>query len=105
MTTVEPVSDAYGQEFSIQDSGAGRLNIAKAFDAKLIIEPPNFVGLASSDNKIVEKQFQLKSLDGTWGGFDVMFDGPEFIKFDGELVDENILNVQNGYTRRQLWRT
>ncbi|MHA7734687.1 S8 family serine peptidase [Nitrosopumilus sp. S6] len=94
LTTVEPVSNAYGDEFSIQESGAGRLNIAKAFDAKLIIEPPNFVALASSDNRIVEKQFQLKSLDGTWGGFDVTFDGPEFIKFGGELIEENILNVR-----------
>ena len=94
LTTVEPVSDAYGDKFSIQESGAGRLNIAKAFDAKLIVEPPNFVTLASSDNKVVEKQFQLKSIDGTWGGFDVTFDGPEFIKFGWELVDENILNVR-----------
>ena len=94
LTTVEPVSDAYGNEFSIQETGAGRLNIAKAFDAKLIIEPPNFVALTSSDNKVFEKQFQLKSLDGTWGGFDVTFDGPEFIGFGGELVDENILNVK-----------
>ena len=94
LTTAEPVSDAFGDEFSIQETGAGRLNIAKAFDAKLIIEPPNFVGLASSDNKVIEKQFQLKSLDGTWDGFDVRFDGPEFIKFSGQLVDENILNVR-----------
>ncbi|RMW33382.1 MAG: peptidase S8 [Nitrosopumilus sp.] len=94
LTTVEPVSDAYGNEFSIQETGAGRLNIAKAFDAKLIIEPPNFVALTSSDNKVFEKQFQLKSLDDTWGGFDVTFDGPEFIGFVGELVDENILNVK-----------
>lgn len=94
LTTVEPVSDAYGDEFSIQEAGAGRLNIAKAFDAKLIIDPPNFVAFASSDNKVVEKQFQLKSLDGTWDGFDVTFDGPEFIKFSGELIDENILKVR-----------
>ncbi|WP_185736680.1 S8 family serine peptidase [Candidatus Nitrosopumilus sp. SW] len=94
LTTVEPVSDAYGKEFSIQEAGAGRLNIAKAFEAKLIIEPPNFVALASSDSKVVEKQFQLKSLDGTWEGFDVTFDGPEFIKFSGELINENILNVR-----------
>ena len=94
LTTVEPVSDAFGEEFSIQESGAGRLNIAKAFDAKLIIEPPNFVVMVSSDNKVVEKQFHLKSLDGTWDGFDVSYDGPEFVKFSGELVNENILNVR-----------
>lgn len=94
LTTVEPVSNAYGDEFSIQESGAGRLNIAKAFDAKLIIDPPNFVALASSDSKVVEKQFQLKSLDGTWEGFDVAFEGPRFIKFDSELVDENVLKIR-----------
>ncbi|NNM35836.1 MAG: peptidase S8, partial [Nitrosopumilus sp.] len=65
-----------------------------AYNAKLIIEPPNFVAIASSDNNLVQKQFKLKSIDGTWDGFDVTFDGPEFIKFEGELADENILNVR-----------
>ena len=49
LTTVEPVSDAYGKEFSIHESGAGRLDIGNAFDAKLIIIPPNFVVNVSSD--------------------------------------------------------
>ena len=94
LTTVEPVSDAYGQEFSIHEAGAGRLDIGNAYDAKLIIEPPNFVAFTSSDDKIVEREFQLKSMDGTWDGFDVTFDGPEFIKFEGELLDENILKIR-----------
>lgn len=93
LTTVEPVTDAYGNEFSINEAGGGRLNIAKAFDAKLIIEPPNFVGLASSVDKVVEKQLQLKSLDGQLSGIDVTFDGPEFMKFSSQL-DENILNIR-----------
>ncbi|MHA7647805.1 S8 family serine peptidase [Nitrosopumilus sp. S4] len=94
LTTVVPVSDAYGKEFSVNDAGAGRLDIENAFNAKLIIEPPNFVAIASSDNKLVEKQFYLKSIDGSWGGFDVTFDGPEFIGFGGELSDDNILNIR-----------
>lgn len=94
LTTVEPVSDAYGQEFSIHEAGAGRLDITNAFNAKLIIEPPNFVATASSDDKVVERQFQLKSIDGTWDGFDVAFDGPEFIGFGGELGSDNILNIK-----------
>ncbi|MBT8242769.1 MAG: S8 family serine peptidase [Nitrosopumilus sp.] len=94
LTTVKPVSDAYGQEFSIHEAGAGRLDIGNAYNAKLIIEPPNFVAIASSDNNLVQKQFKLKSIDGTWDGFDVTFDGPEFIKFEGELADEYILNVR-----------
>ena len=67
MTTVKEVSDAYGQVFSIHDAGAGRLDIGNAYNAKLIIEPPNFVAIASSDDKIVERQFQLKSIDGFMG--------------------------------------
>ena len=94
LTTVTPVSDAYGKEFSIHETGAGRLDIANAFNAKLIIEPPNFVAIASSDDKVIEKQFQLKSIDGSWGGFDVNFDGPEFIEFSGELANENILKIR-----------
>jgi len=94
LTTVKPVSDAYGQDFSIHEAGAGRLDIENAFNAKLIIEPPNFVGFTSSDDKVFEKQFQLKSIDGTWDGFDVTFDGPEFVKFDGELLDGNILKTR-----------
>ena len=94
LTTVEPVSDAYGQKFSISESGSGRLDIGNAFNAKLIIEPPNFVAIASSDNKIFEREFQLKSIDGTWNGFDVAFDGPEFIKFEGELTNGNILKIR-----------
>jgi minor extracellular serine protease Vpr len=92
LTTVEPVSDAYGQEFSIHEAGAGRLDIGNAYDAKLIIEPPNFVVFTSSDDKIVEREFQLKSMDGTWD-VDVTFDGPEFIKFE-ELLDGNILKIR-----------
>ena len=80
--------------FSISESGSGRLDIRNAFNAKLIIEPPNFVAIASSDNKIFEREFQLKSIDGTWNGFDVTFDGPEFIKFEGELTNGNILKIR-----------
>ena len=95
LTTVKPVSDAYGQEFSIHEAGAGRLDIENAYNANLIIEPPNFVGFASSDDKVVQKHFKLKTVDGTFGGeFDVTFDGPEFIKFDEERLEKNILNVR-----------
>jgi len=81
LTTVEPVSDAYGQEFSIHAAGAGRLDIGNAYGAKLIIIPPNFVVNVSSDNLIAEKQFELKLIESTFDNFDVKFEGPEFIKF------------------------
>ena len=90
LTTVEPVSDAYGQEFSLHESGAGRLDIGNAYGAKLIITPPNFVVNVSSDNLIAEKQLGLKLIEGTFDNFDVKFEGPEFVKFTYFLEDNNL---------------
>jgi len=90
LTTVEPVSDAYGQEFSLHASGAGRLDIGNAYTAKLIITPPNFVVNVSSDDLIAEKQFRIKLIDGTFDNFDVKFVGPEFVKFTYFLADNNL---------------
>ncbi len=91
LTTAEPVSDAYGQEFSLNDSGSGRLNIAKAFQAKLIITPPNFVINLSSDNPTAQKQLELKLLEGTLENLEVKFEGPEFIQFTHSLEENNLL--------------
>ena len=91
LTTTEPVSDAYGQEFSLNDSGSGRLNIAKAFQAKLIIMPPSFVINLSSDNPTAQKQLELKLLEGTLENLEVKFEGPEFIQFAHSLEENNLL--------------
>lgn len=91
MTTSAPVSDAYGQKFSLSDSGSGRLNIAKAFQAKLIITPPNFVINLSSDNPTTQKQLELKLLEGTLENLEVRFEGPEFIQFTHVLEGNNLL--------------
>ena len=93
LTTVESVSNAYGQEFSIHETGAGRLDIGSAYAAKLIITPPNFVAIVSSDNLTTEKQFELKLIDGTLENFDVKFEGPEFINF-AYFLDDNILKIK-----------
>ena len=93
LTTVEPVSDAYGKEFSIQEAGAGRLDIGNAYNAKLIIIPPNFVVNISSDNLITEKQLELKLIEGTLDNLDVKFEGPEFIKF-AYVLEGNILQIK-----------
>jgi len=101
LTTVEPVSDAYGEEFSVHEAGAGRLDIGNAYGAKLIIIPPNFVVSVSSDNLIAEKQFELKLIDGELDGFDVKFDGPEFIKFS-YLLEDNTLQIKMNMTEENF---
>lgn len=93
LTTVEPVSDAYGQEFSIHEAGAGRLDIENAYHAKLIISPPNFVLSVSSKEPTIEKQMELKLLEGTIDEIDVRFEGSEFIKFS-HIIEESTLRIK-----------
>lgn len=93
LTTSERVSDAYGHEFSLRDSGSGRLNIAKAFQAKLIITPPNFVANTSLDNPIVQKQLHLKLIEGTLENLKVEFEGPDFVQF-AYVLEGNDLQIK-----------
>lgn len=93
LTTVKPVSNAYGEEFSIHEAGAGRLDIGNAYRAKLIISPPNFILNVSSEESTVEKQIELKLLEGTPDDINVRFEGSEFIKFS-HIVDGTSLRIK-----------
>ena len=90
VTTVKPVSNAYGKEFSIHESGSGRLDIASAYNAKLIISPTNFVINFSSDEKSIQKELQLKLIEKELGKIDVKFEGPEFITFEQKIKDNDL---------------
>ncbi len=90
LTTTEPVSDAYGQEFSLNDAGAGRLNIARAYDATLVIQPPHFILSISSDKPTGEQTLELKSLNGSLENIEISFEGPEFIQFSNVLEENNL---------------
>ncbi|MDH3385523.1 MAG: S8 family serine peptidase, partial [Nitrosopumilus sp.] len=90
LTTAEPVSDAYGQEFSLNDVGVGRLNIARAYDATLIVQPPAFVLSISSDDPIGEQILDLKSLSGSLENIEVSMEKPEFIQFSNVLEGNNL---------------
>ena len=93
LTTVKPATDAYGNEFSVKEAGAGRLDIQKAFAANLIILPPNFVTFASSDNPIAEKILELRLIEGDLESLDVQYKGPEFINF-GHFIEDNKVNIK-----------
>ena len=93
LTTVKPASDAYGNEFSVKEAGAGRLDIEKAFAAKLIIMPPNFVAIASSNNPVAEEILELKLVEGNLDDLDMQYIGPEFINF-GFLREDNRVNIK-----------
>ena len=101
LTTVEPVSDAYGQEFSVHESGAGRLDIENAYNAKLIIVPPNLVVNVSSKQQIAEKQFELKVINGTLDSLEVKFEGPESIKFT-HILEGDILQITINMSKEEF---
>ena len=90
LTTVQPVSDAYGQKFSLHESGAGRLDIANAYNAKLIISPPSFVINLSADYPTAKKQLELKLMNGKLEEIDVRFEGPKFIEVTHEMKEGNL---------------
>ena len=90
VTTVQPVSNAYGQEFSLHESGSGRLDIANAYNANLIISPTNFVVNLSPNQPTIEKQLELKLIQGTLGEIDVKFEGPEFVEVTHNIKNNNL---------------
>ena len=102
MTTVQPVSNAYGQEFSLHESGSGRLDIANAYNAKLIISPTNFVINFSPEQLSIEKQLELKLIEGEIEEINVKFEGPEFIEFTHNIknnklqIELNIIGKEYG---------
>jgi len=91
MTTSKRVSDAYSNSFSFSDAGSGRIDIGKAFGAKLIITPPNFVVDLSSNEMVTQNQLNLKLLEGTLDNLQVKFVGPENIQFTYDLNGNNIV--------------
>ena len=93
MTTAEPVSDAYGNLFSVNEAGTGRLNVSKAFDANLVILPPNQVLSLSAEKNFVNDKLELRTLEGTLDGLIVSFDGPEFLEFE-HVIDEEFLQFR-----------
>ncbi len=101
LTTVEPVSDAYGQRFSLHESGSGRLDIKNAYDAKLIIMPPNFVASVSSKELIVKEELELKLLDGNLNNVDVKFEGSKFIKFT-HVLEGNTLQIKMDMSKEEF---
>ena len=92
VTTADPVSDAYGNYFPYEVTGSGRINMTKAFDANLIIEPTYLTFILSPEKKIQSEILQIKSLDDTTEKIKVSFAGNDKIDFDYSL-ENNILNI------------
>ena len=89
-TTTDPVTDSYGKKFSMDETGSGRINITKAFNADLIISPATLRFDFSNDKKIDEKELKIRSLSNSLDEPDITFEKTEGIDFSHKLEDNTL---------------
>lgn len=82
VTTTDFVTDAYENKFPIEITGAGRLNITRAFEANLIISPPSLIYNLSSEKKVDRIDLKLNPIEGNLGKINAEFVGAKEIDFD-----------------------
>lgn len=100
LTTADPVTDEYGNPFSVLDAGSGRLNIAEAYETDLIVTPPNFVVGTSSYDRDVEASITLDAVSGILGPVSARHDAPEQIGIR-QSMDGNVMRLDISYSGDQ----
>lgn len=90
VTTTNSVSDAYGNQFPVEVTGSGRLNLTQAFDANLIITPTNLVFNLSPEKNVQSQFLKIKSIDGNYDNIKVSFIGNEYVKLKSQLENNNL---------------
>jgi len=90
VTTSNTVSDAYGNNFPVEITGTGRLNVTQAFNANLIIEP-TYLTFNLSPQKNMQSQFlKIKSINGNDENLEISIIGNENVKYDYKLENGGI---------------
>lgn len=94
VTTTDFVTDAYENKFPIETTGAGRLNVTRAFEANLIVSPPSLVYNLSSEKEIASEDLNLKAMEGDVGKINAEFIGTDNVNFDykhkGNILETTI---------------
>jgi len=90
VTTSHVITDQYNKEFEFDAGGAGRIDLEKAFNSKLIFEPPTLI-FNLSEHKTSEKQeIKINSLDGIINIQKVEFSETDNVEFDYEIKDTSL---------------
>ncbi|MEW6043337.1 MAG: S8 family serine peptidase [Thermoproteota archaeon] len=92
-TTADPIADTFGNRFTQETSGVGRLNITKAFSANLVISPPFAIFDLSPFTKTQTASFELKTLDGTKPEIQVDTDFEQEIAEFAHRIDGTTLHI------------
>lgn len=90
-TTATPVTDTYGNSFRTADAGSGRLNLANAFGAELIVSPTFLIMTLSPVDAVRSENVTLAKIGGgTIGGLTVEIDSPDFVRTRHSLEGDTI---------------
>ena len=90
VTTSDVIADEYGQKFDFNTGGAGRLNVTSAFKSEVIFSPPNLTFDLSSQKNSQTKNIQIESINQEIYELDLKFPKSEYVKFEHELVDNEL---------------
>jgi minor extracellular serine protease Vpr len=90
VTTSNTVFDAYGNNFPVEITGTGRLNVTQAFNANLIIEPTHIIFNLSPQKKMQSQFLKIKSIDGNDENLEISLIGNENVKYDYKLENGGI---------------
>ncbi|RNJ77798.1 MAG: peptidase S8 [Nitrosopumilus sp. H8] len=99
LTTAQPVTDAYGDRFPVHSAGSGRLDIAGAYEADLIITPPSFAASISPQKDTALVTLDLRPINGALGSVGISFDAPGLNpshRLEGHALHLNITGSEYG---------
>ncbi|MDC0041736.1 S8 family serine peptidase [Candidatus Nitrosopelagicus sp.] len=92
VTTSDVITDQYKKEFEFDAGGAGRIDLEKAFNSKLIFNPPKLIFNLSEHKTSEEHEIKINSLDGIIDIQKVEFSDTDNVEFNYEIKDE-ILSI------------
>ena len=90
VTTSDVITDQYGKEFEFDAGGAGRIDLKKAFNSKLVFDPPKLIFNLSEHKTSEERKIKINSLEGSINIQKVEFSGLDNIEFNYEINDSTL---------------
>jgi minor extracellular serine protease Vpr len=92
VTTSDVITDQYKKEFEFDAGGAGRIDLKKAFNSKLVFDPPKLIFNLSEHKISEEHEIKINSFDEIFNIQKVEFSDIENVEFDYEIRN-SVLNI------------
>jgi minor extracellular serine protease Vpr len=90
VTTSNVITDHYGKEFEFDVGGAGRIDLKKAFNSKLVFDPPKLIFNLSEHKTSEEHEIEINSLEGIINIQKVEVSGVDNVEFNYEIKDSTL---------------